>query len=154
MFFYWKFVFSDGQVSEHIWKQLEATFRKIWGQNISLKNPNPYPNPKKIICGSEFESEKMSSDPQHWLTSTGNFKRISPVTNSSSWGQKITMDTGTVPVLNIFYYLGTLTRWRNWRLVLSKREDVRRNVQKSFPCYPLLFWFAQLNFHKFHFLQE
>jgi hypothetical protein len=34
MFFYWKFVFSDVQVSEHIWKQLEATFRKIWGQNL------------------------------------------------------------------------------------------------------------------------
>jgi hypothetical protein len=60
-FFYWKFVFSDVQVSEHIWKQLEATLRKIWGQNISLKNLNP----KKIICGSESDSEKKSSDPQH-----------------------------------------------------------------------------------------
>jgi hypothetical protein len=29
--------FSDVQVSEHIWKQLEAPFRKIWGQNISLR---------------------------------------------------------------------------------------------------------------------
>jgi hypothetical protein len=60
------------QVTEHIWKQLEAPFRKIWGQNISLKDTNPYP--KKFFCGSESisekkicgsESEKMSSDPQH-----------------------------------------------------------------------------------------
>jgi hypothetical protein len=32
-----KICFSDEQVSEHIWKQLEAPFRKIWGQNISLR---------------------------------------------------------------------------------------------------------------------
>jgi hypothetical protein len=52
------FFFSDVpvHVPEHIGKQLEAPFGKIWGQNISLKNPNP--NPKKIICGSESESEK------------------------------------------------------------------------------------------------
>jgi hypothetical protein len=37
MFFYWKFVFSDVQVPEHIWKQLEGPFRKIWGQNISIR---------------------------------------------------------------------------------------------------------------------
>jgi hypothetical protein len=37
-FFFWKnFVFSDVHVPEHIWKQLEAPFRKIWGQNISLR---------------------------------------------------------------------------------------------------------------------
>jgi hypothetical protein len=30
-----------------VWKQLEAAFRKIWGQNISRKNP--YPNPKKNL---------------------------------------------------------------------------------------------------------
>jgi hypothetical protein len=53
-----KIFYSDVQVPEHIRKQLEAPFRKIWGQNISLKDPNP-----KKICGSE--SEKMSSDPQH-----------------------------------------------------------------------------------------
>jgi hypothetical protein len=56
-----KFFFSDVQIPEHILKQLEATFRKIWCQNISLKDPNPkknlYPNPKK-----------MSSDPQHRCT--------------------------------------------------------------------------------------
>jgi hypothetical protein len=32
-----KFFFSDGLVPEHIWKQLEAPFRKIWGQNIILR---------------------------------------------------------------------------------------------------------------------
>jgi hypothetical protein len=37
MFFYWKICFSDVQVPEHIWKQLEAPFRKNWGQNISLR---------------------------------------------------------------------------------------------------------------------
>jgi hypothetical protein len=37
MFFYWKFFFSDVQVPEHIWKELDAPFRKIWGQNISLR---------------------------------------------------------------------------------------------------------------------
>jgi hypothetical protein len=31
------FFLSDVQVPEHIWKQLEAPFRKIWGQNSSLK---------------------------------------------------------------------------------------------------------------------
>jgi hypothetical protein len=36
-FIYWKFFLSDVQVPEHIWKQLEAPFRKIWGQNISLR---------------------------------------------------------------------------------------------------------------------
>jgi hypothetical protein len=59
------FFSSDVQVSEHIRKQLEAPFRKIWGQNISLriririririrKKKFVDPNPKK-----------MSSDPQH-----------------------------------------------------------------------------------------
>jgi hypothetical protein len=33
IFFLWRNV----EVSEHIWKQLEAPFRKIWGQNISLR---------------------------------------------------------------------------------------------------------------------
>jgi hypothetical protein len=71
MFFHSKFFFSDVQVSEHILKQLEAPFRKIWGQNISLririrtgiriririrKKLFVDPNPKK-----------MSSDPQHCL---------------------------------------------------------------------------------------
>jgi hypothetical protein len=64
-FFYWKCFFSDVQVSEHIWKQLEALFRKIWGQNISLRIRIRFRIRKKIICGSE--SEKMSSDPQHWF---------------------------------------------------------------------------------------
>jgi hypothetical protein len=64
MFFYWKIFFSGIQVPEHIWKQFEAPFRKIGGQNISLririririrkKLLDPNPNPKK-----------MSSDPQH-----------------------------------------------------------------------------------------
>jgi hypothetical protein len=35
MFLYWKIFFSHLQVPEHTWKQLEAPFRKIWGQNIS-----------------------------------------------------------------------------------------------------------------------
>jgi hypothetical protein len=37
MFFYRKFFFSDIQVPEHIWKQLEAPFWNNWGQNISLR---------------------------------------------------------------------------------------------------------------------
>jgi hypothetical protein len=38
MFFYWKNFFSDVRVPEHIWKQLEALFGKVWGQNISLRS--------------------------------------------------------------------------------------------------------------------
>jgi hypothetical protein len=38
MFFYWEIFFSDVQVPEHIWKHLEAPFRKIWGQNISQES--------------------------------------------------------------------------------------------------------------------
>jgi hypothetical protein len=64
MFFYLTFFFSDVpvQVSEHIRKQLEAPFRKMWGQN-SLRIRIRIRIRKKIICGSE--SEKRSSDPQH-----------------------------------------------------------------------------------------
>jgi hypothetical protein len=61
MFFYWKIFFSDVQVPEHIRKQLEAPFGKIWGKNISLRirirtKNFVDPNLKKII-----------SDPQHWF---------------------------------------------------------------------------------------
>jgi hypothetical protein len=63
MYFYLKNFFSDVQVPKHIWKQLEAPFRNIWGQNISLKNPNPYPNPKKKFV--DPNPKKMSPDPQH-----------------------------------------------------------------------------------------
>jgi hypothetical protein len=31
------FLWRTGQVPEHIWKQLEAPFGKIWGQHISLR---------------------------------------------------------------------------------------------------------------------
>jgi hypothetical protein len=53
MFFYWKNFFSEVQVHEHIWKQLEAPFRKIWGQNISLRIRIR----KKNFCGSESEKK-------------------------------------------------------------------------------------------------
>jgi hypothetical protein len=54
---YWKKKFFFGvQVPEHIWKQLEAPFRKNWGQNISLriririrKKNFVDPNPKKLV---------------------------------------------------------------------------------------------------------
>jgi hypothetical protein len=53
MFFYWKHFFSYVQVPEHILKQLEAPFRKIWGQNISLRirirKKIVDPNPKKWV---------------------------------------------------------------------------------------------------------
>jgi hypothetical protein len=39
-------------------KAIRGTIIKIWGQNISLRIRIRYPNPKKIICGSESESEK------------------------------------------------------------------------------------------------
>jgi hypothetical protein len=53
MFFYWKYFFSDVpvQVLEHIWKQLEASFRKMWGQIwIRIRKKNFVdPNPKKWV---------------------------------------------------------------------------------------------------------
>jgi hypothetical protein len=56
-------IFSDVQVLEHIWKQLESPFRKISGQNISLRiRIRIWIRKKKFVT----KSEKMSSDPQHW----------------------------------------------------------------------------------------
>jgi hypothetical protein len=68
MFFYSKFFFSDVQVSEHIWKHLEATFRKIWGQNISLRIRIRIRIRKKWFVDPNPNPKKMSSDPQHWST--------------------------------------------------------------------------------------
>jgi hypothetical protein len=53
------FFSSDVQVPEPIWKQLQAPFRKIWGQNISLRIRIRIR--KKINCGSEFEKNELGS---------------------------------------------------------------------------------------------
>jgi hypothetical protein len=78
MFFYLKIFFSDVpvQVPEHIWKQLEPPFRKLWGQNIRRKDANPYPNPKKI-SGSESEKNYNTAKKFKKLcTGTGNWYSI------------------------------------------------------------------------------
>jgi hypothetical protein len=62
MFSYWKNFFSDVKVPEYIWKQLEAPFGKIWGQNISLRIRIRIRIRKKIV---DPNPKKMNSDPQH-----------------------------------------------------------------------------------------
>jgi hypothetical protein len=60
MFFLWRT--GTVQVPEHIWKQLEAPFRKIWGQIISLRIRIRI---RKFFC-VDPNPKKMSLDPQHW----------------------------------------------------------------------------------------
>jgi hypothetical protein len=65
MFSIENFFLSDVQVPDHIWKQWEAPFRIIWGQNISLRiwiriRKQNFVEPKPNF-------KKMSSDPQRWF---------------------------------------------------------------------------------------
>jgi hypothetical protein len=53
IFFLWR----TGFRTHTLWKQLETTFRKIWGQKISLRIRIR----KKIICGSEYEKNEFRS---------------------------------------------------------------------------------------------